>query len=134
MGKIAVTIERPERDSSISEVFGRSFYFLIYDQEKELEEILRNPFATELGGAGIQSARFLIEQGVDIVIVNKIGTNPFRFLTSANIKIYECREGNGVEALQLFREERLNQLESSEVNFSIVRKRKRLGRNYLDKQ
>jgi predicted Fe-Mo cluster-binding NifX family protein len=126
--KIAVTIEKPEKTSPISLVFGRCSYFLIYDQEKNEEEILPNPFASELGGAGIQSARFLIEHNVDVVIIKQIGVNPFRFLTSANIKVYKCKVESATEAIKLFTEGKLILLKNIKEDFTFGRKRKRYGR------
>jgi len=127
-GKIAVTIEKPEKTSSISVVFGRCSYFLIYDREKNKEEILPNPFASELGRAGIQSARFLIEHDVDAVIIRQIGMNPFRFLTSANIKVYQCKVETATEAIRLFTEGKLISMKNIKEGLSFGKKRKRYGR------
>lgn len=132
--KIAVSIEKPEDSSELSEVFGRSKYFLIYDSVNNAEEILYNPFASELGGSGIQSARLLIEKNVEIVITKKIGLNPLRFLNSANIKVYQCTKGTASEAIQLFKEEKLSAIEIGNKNIHTGRKRKRCGRRFSDKK
>jgi predicted Fe-Mo cluster-binding NifX family protein len=129
-GKIAITIEEPVKTSPISLVFGRCRYFLIYDQEKSEEEILPNPFASELGRAGIQSARFLIEHDVDAVIIKQIGMNPFRFLASANIKVFQCNIGTASEAIRLFTEGKLILLNNMKEGICFGRKRKRYDRNF----
>jgi predicted Fe-Mo cluster-binding NifX family protein len=105
--KIAVAISNPEKIYLLSELFGRSSFFLIYDTDDKSENVFTNPFANELGGAGIQAARFLIEKNVGIVITKLIGKNPFRFLTSANIKVYRCNEETANEAFRLFNEDKL---------------------------
>lgn len=129
-GKVAVAIAKPEKVSPLSEVFGRSNYFLLYDTSDNSEEILPNPFVKELGGAGIQSARFLIENRVDVVIVKKIGMNPFRFLASANIKVYQCKEATADEAIQFFSEGKLLQIENMMDDSSFSRKRNRCGKRF----
>lgn len=129
--KIAVAIMKPEKMSPLAQVFGRSNYFLINKTSDNSEIILQNPFANELGGAGIQSARFLIENEVDIVIVKKIGMNPYRFLTSANIKVYQSSDTTGVNAIQLFTEGKLNLIGNTNSDVSSVRKRKRYGEKII---
>lgn len=105
--KIALAISNPKKTYCLSELFGRSNFFLIYDTGDHSEEVFSNPFANELGGAGIQSARFLIEKNVGIVVTKQIGKNPFRFLSSANIKVYRCNEETADEALRLLGEDKL---------------------------
>lgn len=129
--KIAVAIVIPERISPLSDVFGRSNYFLIYNTSDNSANILPNPFAKELGGAGIQSARFLIENEADVVIVKKIGINPFRFFKSANIKVYQCKEGNAIEAIRLFTDGKLLPIENITEDFSFGRKRNRYGKKSM---
>ncbi len=130
--KIAVAIDKPERLSPLSEVFGRSNFFLIYDLLEDSEDVLTNPFAKELGGAGIQSARYLIENNVDVLIVKKIGTNPFRFLTSADIEVYQCQGTNATEAIRLFTEGKLSLIENMRGDIVSGRMRKRQGRYFTD--
>lgn len=133
-GKIAVAIEKPENTSLLSEVFGRSHFFMIYNTFDNSEDILLNPFVKELGGAGIQTARFLIENDVDIVIVKKIGINPFRFLASVNIKVYQCSEATASETIRLFTEGKLLPIENITEAFSFGRKRNRYGNKSFGKQ
>ncbi|MBU1299460.1 MAG: hypothetical protein KKF20_07230 [Bacteroidetes bacterium] len=107
---------------------------MIYDQEKSAEEILSNPFASELGGAGIKSARLLIENNVEIVITKQIRMNPLRFLNTANIKIYQCTKGAVAEAIQLFKENILSAIEISNGNMPSGRKIKRCSRIFSGKK
>jgi len=128
--KIAVTIEKPEKASQLSEVFGRSNFFLIINNNDYSEEIITNPYVKELGGAGIQSARILIENNVDVVITKHIGINPFRFLSSADIKVYLCKEGTAEDTIRLFNEGKLITADIMDEDFFPVRKRKRHGRRF----
>ncbi|MBX3007324.1 MAG: NifB/NifX family molybdenum-iron cluster-binding protein [Melioribacteraceae bacterium] len=129
-GKIAVAIEKPEKSSPISEIFGRSKFFLIHNTEDDSEEIISNPFANELGGVGIQSVRFLIEKNVDAVIVKKIGINPYRFFTSANIKVYHYKDGNAHKAIHLVKEEKIEQIDFINKKHFSGRNRERHGKRH----
>ncbi len=86
--KVAVSISEPVITSPVSEIFGRSEYFLIYNDANEAETILHNPFEKTFGGAGIQTAQFLIENDVKYVVVKKIGTNAYRVFESAEIIVF----------------------------------------------
>lgn len=126
---IAVAISKPERNSNLSDVFGKSFFFLIHNSADKSDLILSNPFASELGGAGIQSAKLLIENGVDVLIVRQIGRNPFRFISSAKIKVFQSEETTASDAIRDFAEGKLNMIEETNKDNSIGRKRKRSGKN-----
>ncbi len=126
-GKIAVTMEKPEKPFPISNVFGRSNFFLIFNSVDNSNTVLKNPYANELGGAGIQTSRLLIENKIDVVITKQIGMNPLRFLISANIKVYRSNEENALAALQLFLEGKLTSIENRNEYFPVGRMRKRFG-------
>jgi len=126
--KVAIAIVKPEKSSPLSDVFGRSNFFLIVNASDNSEMILPNPFAKELGRAGIQTAKLLIENNVDAVIIKQIGKNPFRFLTSANIKVYSCKKENAAGAIRLLSESKLIPLEKIKEEYPGRRNRKRHGR------
>ncbi|MFO7445592.1 MAG: NifB/NifX family molybdenum-iron cluster-binding protein [Ignavibacteriaceae bacterium] len=130
--RIAITIKKPDKNPVVSGVFGRCSFFLIYDQELLTERIISNPFSSELG-AGIQSARLLIENDVDIVITNQIGSNPLRLLKSVKVKIYRCNERTAGQAIQLFNEGKLSEVEYIQEDDLYNRKRIRCGRNISNK-
>lgn len=126
---IAVAIPKPERNSTLSDVFGKSFFFLLHNLADKSEVILSNPFASELDGAGIQSAKLLIENGVDVLIVRQIGRNPLRFLSSAKLKVYQSEETTASDAIRHFAEGKLTMIEETSKDNSFGRKRKRSGKN-----
>lgn len=132
--KIAVSISKPDNSPPISEGFGRCSHYYIYDTENKTEEILSNPYFIELGGAGIQSAQFLIELNVDVLITNKIGINPLRFLISANVKVYQCNAVNVLEVIKLLDEGQLIEIKNANENFPFGRKRKRFNNNFINKR
>jgi predicted Fe-Mo cluster-binding NifX family protein len=112
---IAVSINKPELSSEVSEGFGRSRFFLIYDSDKKVSEIIENPFVFELGAAGIQTARFLIEKNVEALITAFVGLTTLRLFNSMNIKIFQGNNLAADKALELFAENKLTELTDSDV-------------------
>lgn len=87
---IAITSESMDLNSFVAEKFGRTPFVIFYDTEKNTFEFLRNPYSNIFGGAGIQTAQFMIEKNAAAVITPEIGINPLRLLESANVVIYSC--------------------------------------------
>lgn len=121
---IAVSVKNTEESSLLSDSFGRSKYFLIYDSLKNKFEFIKNPYYLELGGAGIQTARFLIEQKVEAVITTFIGPNILRFFNSSQVKVYKSVNKTLQESLKLFFENKLDEL-TKDIN--LKRQRRRSG-------
>jgi len=127
---IAVPINKPDLLAELSDTFGRSKYFVIHNLIDNASEILLNPYSTELGGAGIQSARFLFEKNIEALITANIGLHPLSFLNSLSIKVYFCSNGSAKEALKLFKEKKLKEIEINENELYTKRNRKRFRRNF----
>ncbi len=127
---IAVSINKPDLLAELSDTFGRSKYFIIYNSNDNKSEILINPFSMEMGGAGIQSARFLFEKNIDVLITTDIGAHPLSFLNSLNIKVYRCVKESAEEAIKLFKEKKLVEIKTSESELFTKRNRKRFRINF----
>lgn len=125
MERIAVSVEKPEKFSPISEIFGRSHFFLVYNSTNNLEIFLRNPFALELDNGGIKTTKIMIENNIDVVIVKQIGVTSLRFLNSSSIKVYKCSCKNANEAFQNFKEGKLILINSTNRDFQPGRNRKK---------
>jgi predicted Fe-Mo cluster-binding NifX family protein len=122
---IAVSINKPELISDLSDSFGRSKYFMIYNLANNESEFLLNPYSKEFGGAGIQSAQYLIEKKIEALITPHIGIHPLSFFNSLNIKVYYFEQGSAVEAIELFKEKKLDEISISESDYYQKRVRKR---------
>ena len=135
---IAVAIQKPEIHSAVSDSFGKSEYFLFYNNKSKTEQIIRNPFLGTLGGAGIQTAQLLIEKNADAAIVNHIGWNAFRILNSAGIEVYHFEAGTAEDAIKNLTEGNLMTFEITDSPSLLApnieglqgknKKRKRYGR------
>lgn len=107
--KIAIPLDDTQKEVCVS--FGRAPYFL-FAQDGNVE-ILENPAASSEGGAGIQAAQFVVDQGATALVTVRCGENAAQVLQEAEIAIYKsqgkdanenvkaCEEGN-LEALTHF--------------------------------
>lgn len=105
--KIFISISKTESASIQVEEFERCKHFFVFDPLNDSEEVIENPFYTELGDPGIQSAYFIIELGTDVLITKKISKSTKRFLKSAKVKIFNSNTDNIFEAIKLFKENEL---------------------------
>ncbi len=85
--KIAVTSTGPDLDSQVDPRVGRCAYFIFVDPDTFEFEAIPNPNVQALGGAGIQSAQFLANKGVEVVLTGSCGPNAFQTLQAAGVKV-----------------------------------------------
>lgn len=93
MNKIAVPVTSPDLDAEVGGRFGRTRYFLLVDPATMAWSALENPGSRAGGGAGVQTAQFLAEAGVDTVIGVDFGPNAHEALRMAGIASYHCGSG-----------------------------------------
>ncbi len=88
--KIAFTTKGTKWDSAIDPRFGRTEYFLIYDEEKdELTHYDNRDSANDAHGAGPKTAQKLFEFSPDILITgNGPGGNAAAVLEKMGMKIF----------------------------------------------
>jgi len=88
--KIAFTTKGTEWDSPMDPRFGRTDYFLIYDEENDELTSIDNTDVNEVAhGAGPRTAQKLFEQKPDVLITgNGPGGNAAMALKQGNIKVF----------------------------------------------
>lgn len=109
--KIGIPVEGNSMKTNISQSFGRTDYFLIYNTDTEKADFLDNSAANTQGGAGIKAAQRIVDAEVDILITPRCGENAADVLNMANIKIYK-NIGNSIEEnIQALKDNKLNLLQ-----------------------
>lgn len=86
--KVAVSTNKGGLDDTVSPVFARAPTFTIAEVEDgEIKDVrvMQNPAAMAGGGAGIQAAQLLINEGVQAVIAGNFGPNSSGILAQAGI-------------------------------------------------
>ena len=117
--KIAITSTGLNLRSNVSPVFGRSPNFIFADLEDcEIRNVLpiENPAKNERG-AGNLAAQFIIDQGIEALILGELGNVAFGILRNAGIKIYKISPGNVEKNLKYFKEDKLEEVNSASSGF-----------------
>jgi len=64
---------------------------------------IENTGVNERGGAGVSSAQFVANEGIDVLITGDLGPNASKALNSSKIKIITGASGTVREALEKFK-------------------------------
>lgn len=105
--RVCITSTGPSLDSEMDPRFGRCQYFLFVDPQSSEMEALENPNIGASGGAGIQSAQFVANKGVEAIITGQVGPNAFATLQAAGMKILVGASGKVREVLEKYKKGQL---------------------------
>jgi predicted Fe-Mo cluster-binding NifX family protein len=101
--KIAVTSVGKELDAQVDPRFGRAACFIVVETESMEFEAVENGNVAAAGGAGINSAKAVIDTGAQAVLTGNCGPNAERTLSAGNIKLYTGVAGTVAEAVAQFK-------------------------------
>jgi predicted Fe-Mo cluster-binding NifX family protein len=90
--RVAIASAGPGWTSRMAAVFGRSRYFLLFDEEHEATEVVPNPGAETQSGSGVEAAQLLLDHDVDLVVTPKVGPKAHRVLSEAGMRF--CFRGH----------------------------------------
>jgi len=114
--KVAITAQGKTLADTVDLRFGRSRYLIVVDTEADdwaVHDNAANLNAAQ--GAGIQTARNAVECGAEAVITGNVGPNAFKTLNAAGIKIYLSSEHTVKDAVELFKQNELNEVSAANV-------------------
>ena len=112
---IAITSTGQTVDSKVDPRFGRAAYFLIGNSEIMDFGIFENKNVAAAGGAGINSAKVVIDAGAEAVLTGNCGPNAERTLRAAGVKLYTGAKGTVAEAIKLFLDGNLKEADGPNV-------------------
>ena len=98
--RVAVSSSGPNLDSTIDPRFGRCPYFLLVETNDMSFKVFDNQSAGLGGGAGIQSAQFVVSKGAEAVVTGSCGPNAIQALSAAGTDVYLGNSGTVQEAVQ----------------------------------
>lgn len=101
--KIAITSTGKTLDSQVDPRFGRAACFVIVETETMEFSAIENENVAAAGGAGISSAKIVIDAGVQVVLTGNCGPNAQRTLSAGGVKLYTGVTGTVAEAIELFK-------------------------------
>ena len=102
--KIAISAEENSLDGQVDARFGRAKGFIIYDIDtgefvyKANDQNLNAP-----QGAGIQSAKNVIDAGAGSILSGHLGPKAFATLQAAGVKVYTNVSGSITEAIEKYK-------------------------------
>jgi predicted Fe-Mo cluster-binding NifX family protein len=113
--KVVVTSNGADLDAPASPVFGRCPTYVFVDTETMQFEAVPNPAISASGGAGIQAAQFIIEQGTQAVLTGNVGPNAFNVFQAAEVPIYLLGGGTVRDAVEAYKSGQLQPVGGANV-------------------
>jgi predicted Fe-Mo cluster-binding NifX family protein len=113
--KIAVSSQGETLDALASPVFGRCPTYLFVEPETMAFEAVPNPAMSQGGGAGIQAAQFVVNQGASAVLSGNLGPNAFDVLQAAGVPGYLVPEGTVRQAVEAYKAGQLQPMQGPNV-------------------
>jgi predicted Fe-Mo cluster-binding NifX family protein len=113
--KIAITATGETLDSQVDPRFGRASWFIVVDSDSMEFEAVANDNVNAAGGAGINSAKVVIDAGAEAVLTGNCGPNAHRSLAAGGVKIYTGASGTVKEAVEKFKSGELTPVDGPNV-------------------
>jgi len=113
--KIAVSSQGDTLDAPASPVFGRCPTYLFVESETMEFEAVPNPAMSQGGGAGIQAAQFVVNQGANAVLSGNLGPNAFDVLQAAGVPGYLVAGGTVRQAVEAYKAGQLQPMSGPNV-------------------
>lgn len=101
--KICVTSQGSDLDSLADPRFGRCQYFIIVETDTMEYKVIENSNIAAGGGAGIQSAQLVAQEGVKAVLTGNCGPNAFQVFSQAGIKVITGISGSVRDSVEKFK-------------------------------
>ncbi|PKL37462.1 MAG: dinitrogenase iron-molybdenum cofactor biosynthesis protein [Spirochaetae bacterium HGW-Spirochaetae-1] len=114
--KIAITSEGKDLQSTVDPRFGRAKGFIIYDEASGKSSYIDNVQNLNAPqGAGIQSAKNIVDAGAEVLITGNVGPKAFNVLNQASVKIMIGASGSVSRALEDFKAGKLQEAGDANV-------------------
>jgi predicted Fe-Mo cluster-binding NifX family protein len=101
--RVAVTSAGKSLDSRVDQRFGRAAYFILVDLETMNFDVLANENVTTSTGAGIGSAKAVVDCGAEAVVTGNCGPKAEQALAGAGVRLYTGVSGTVAEAIELLK-------------------------------
>lgn len=88
--KIAIPVDEKDIGTDVCMSFGRTPFYLFVDTQTKEHYFKANEAANASGGAGIQAAQMIVDEGAKAVLTQRCGENAAEVLTPANVKLYKA--------------------------------------------
>ncbi len=107
--RVVVTSAGAGLDAQVSPIFGRCNTFVFVDTDTMEATSVPNAATSAPGGAGIQSAQFIVREGAEAVLSGNLGPNAMQVLSASGVAFYSVTGGTVREAVEALLAGRLQQ-------------------------
>jgi len=108
--RVVVSANEEGLDAGASPIFGRCPAYVFVDTDDLTISNLSNPAIGASGGAGIQAAQIVIEQGAEAIITGNVGPNALQVFQASSIPVYQHAGGSVRDAVEAFKAGKLTQV------------------------
>ncbi|MEJ2579473.1 MAG: NifB/NifX family molybdenum-iron cluster-binding protein [Kineosporiaceae bacterium] len=84
-GPVALSATGPDPGAALDPAFGRCRYFLLFDGNGDIVEVVENSATSADSGAAAQAVQLLVDRGVDTVLTGRCGATATLALDAAGI-------------------------------------------------
>lgn len=115
--RLAITTSGNSPESLLDSRFGRAKGFILFTVESDHWEFIENKQnLNAVQGAGIQSAKTVLDAGAECVISGHIGPKAFQVLSGAGVAMYTASEEKSVkEIIEQYKAKELQKMEEPDV-------------------
>lgn len=101
--KIVVSANGSTWDAPASPIFGRCPVYVFVDTDSMMIDAVENEAQNAAGGAGIQAAQFVVDQGAKAVVSGNLGPNAFQVLNASQVPVYLHTGGSVRQVVEAFK-------------------------------
>ena len=114
--KVAITAQKQDLSSPVDLRFGRAQCIIVVDTETGEHQVVDNAVNLNIAqGAGIQTAKNVVDLGAEAVITGNVGPKAFGVLSQARIKVFLSRDQTVSEAVAAIKDGTLEQVSQANV-------------------
>lgn len=113
---VAITALGQEMSSQVDPRFGRAQWLIVVDSDRDDFQVHDNMVNLNIAqGAGIQTAKRVIELGAEAVVTGNVGPKAFTTLSAAKVDIFLTQASTVAEALKALKRGELKSVTEANV-------------------
>lgn len=99
MAKVLITCKEPDIETNLSECFGKSEYFCIYDSVRKKYDFFENPANKKAKHKGRVTIKYCIDNGINTIISGDFGPVAKTLLEEKDIQLVIFRKNITVKEI-----------------------------------
>jgi predicted Fe-Mo cluster-binding NifX family protein len=114
---IAISSDGNSLESNVDTRFGRAPGFIVFNTETRESTFVENSQNLQAAqGAGIQSAKHILNADADALLTGHVGPKAFQVLKQGDVKIYSGVSGTVKDAIEDLKNDKLHLTDDADVD------------------